>query len=103
MFWPIRRSILYFAWWRLVIRVLIKMRVEDRALLLFRPLGPEPTGFAADSGANRGCETPRGPFGPAKWPVSRGKPAKCQTARRAFGIQPRAKCLRRMARSAVTA
>jgi len=44
--------------------------VEDRALLLFRPLGPEPTGFAADSGANRGCETPRGPFGPAKWPVS---------------------------------
>jgi hypothetical protein len=22
-FWPIRRSILYFAWWRLVIRVLV--------------------------------------------------------------------------------
>jgi hypothetical protein len=31
----------------LVIRVLIKVMCEDRALLLFRRLGQEPTGFAA--------------------------------------------------------
>src|SRR5271156_7223337 len=96
MFCPSRRSILYFASWRLLIRVLVLFGhelvpktdnhfrdhaalVEDRALLCPGFL-PEPTGLPP----KRRCK-PRvakhcaGPLRPAQWAEFRGNPAQCQT------------------------
>src|SRR5215472_4987734 len=91
MFWPSRRSILYFASWRLVIRVLAVLRkmAEDRALLL--PLRRHHVPFAGlrSGGTDRfeaeapaqtaGRETRRGPLRPAQCRVNRGKARSCQT------------------------
>src|SRR5262249_484040 len=99
MFWPIRRSTLYFASWRLVIASSLSVSIlarsspkgrtslgaapcaEDRALLCPGTV-PGTDTFGAEAPAQTtGRETPRGPIGPAKCQVSKAKTSTCQTKR----------------------
>src|SRR5438067_13171774 len=80
IFWPIRRSILYFAWWRLVIAsslfvsnsaaVRTNDRVGARDVLRIAPssvpgVDPEPTGLAPKRRAKpRVAKHRAGPSGP---------------------------------------
>src|ERR1700729_3883586 len=94
MFWPSLRSILYFASWRLVIRVLVvyldspkteKARFSEHVALRITPsscprglLGPD-WSVAEPPAPPAVLETRRGPVGPAPRAVSRCKPPYCQT------------------------
>src|SRR5262245_42501364 len=72
-FWPMRRSILYFASWRLVIassllNELLGLRIAPSSV----PAGPEPTGPKCRSaGRDRGSRNAAGPERPARRGVSR--------------------------------
>src|SRR5580704_14712008 len=60
MFWPIRRSILYFAWWRLVIRVLaVSWRHDLARKLAFRDhavrIAPSSCSAPSGAGTDRFC------------------------------------------------
>src|SRR5438034_101685 len=65
-FWPMRRSILYFASWRLVIASSFAAGFEDRALLCPGLCHAGTDRFLAEAPAIKtaGRETPREPKGP---------------------------------------